>query len=91
MALVYEDSSIKEASLCSKKHSGFDLIAVLVTAHHSKGMLSVNGLEMLHLVNVMMNRHQQGGKIESIMRPQAREWFPDRNYLFMHDQGINWL
>jgi hypothetical protein len=50
------------------------------------GLISIRGIGGLHFVNGMMELGQYSEVIETKMLPQVREWFPDGNYVFMHDK-----
>jgi transposase len=50
-------------------------------------MVSVKGLGRLHLVEGMMDQGQYREVIEKRMLPQVRKWFPDGNFVFMHDKA----
>lgn len=49
--------------------------------------ISSKGTGHLHLVKGMMEQTQYAEVIEKRMLPQAHQWFPDGNYVFMHDKA----
>ena len=50
-------------------------------------LISTQGTGTLHFVNGMVDSRQYSEVIQTKMLPQAREWFPDGNYVFMHDKA----
>src|SRR5690606_13705752 len=50
-------------------------------------VISVKGPGRLYMVEGMMDGHQYERVMERRLLPQVREWFPDGNFVFMHDKA----
>lgn len=48
-------------------------------------VISAKGTGRLYIVEGTMNQHQYRKVLETRLLPQLRNWFPDRDCVFMHD------
>lgn len=51
------------------------------------GVVSYKGAGRLYICEGMMDQHKYRGVLETRLLPQTREWFPQGNFIFMHDSA----
>ena len=48
-------------------------------------VMSAQGTGRLYIVEGMMNQHQYKKVLENRLLPQLKDWFPNNDFVFMHD------
>lgn len=50
-------------------------------------VMSAQGTGRLYIVEGMMNQHQYKKVLKTRLIPQLNDWFPNKDYVFMHDSA----
>jgi len=83
---------VRASHVYRRPGEAFDEKCTIPTVKHPTkvmvwGLIASKGMGPLHFVDGMMDRYKYSEVLLRRMLPQVWEWFPDGNYIFMHDKA----